>query len=144
MNQRKGFVQTLMHTPVQPRSRVSQFISLQGLIYMGVGIGYMALPDALLTALTGIDAGAHGLLRLCGFTVAIIGWFYLMGGRTGAASFALATVVDRLVVPLVCAAFVMTGQVPFQTVAPLAVIDPALAGMTWWMWRSEPSLNPTS
>jgi len=49
--------------------------------------------------------------------VVVVGWFYVMGGRTRAHSFCLATVVDRLLIP--------------------AFLDPLLALGAYAIWRRE-------
>ena len=139
MSERPGFFQDLMATPKQPLSRLARFTSVQGLFYMVLGLVLMVSPTEVLTLLTGLAEEGQPALRLCGFTVVVVGWFYFMGGRTGASSFALATVVDRAIVPFVMVGFVLTDQLSLQLVAPVAILDPVLAFITWRIWRQTPT-----
>ena len=93
----------------------------------------MEIMEAALFVELGPMAG--GLGNLLGMTVMFIGWFYVMGGRTGAESFALATVVDRLLVPFFIAPFLLAGDVPVMAVAAFGVIDPLLAVGALIIWR---------
>ena len=135
MSERPGFFKALMATPEKPLSRLSRFTAAQGLFYMGLGLVLMLSPSSVLTLLTGLTDDGLAVFRFCGFTVVVVGWFYFIGGRTGAASFALATVADRVIVPFACAGFVLSGQLSIQLVAPLAILDPILAFFAWRMWR---------
>jgi len=63
--------------------------------------------------------------------LAIIGWFYFFGGRTGGRQFVAASVLDRLVlVPLVMVPIAMSGAFPRPLLA-FAIIDPVLAIVAW-------------
>ncbi len=139
MSNRPGFMETLMAAPQEPSSRAARFVSHQGFIYMLFGVCLMLGPSSLLSLLNGMSADEQAMVRLCGLTLTLIGWFYYFGGRTGAASFALCTVADRAVVPFALAGLVWFGGVSLQLVAPLAVLDPILAVLTWRMWRAEHS-----
>ena len=135
-----SFLSTLRARP--PRlSRLSRYTVANGVLYLAIGLGLYALPEPLLERalgadLEGFDAGlAHALC----FAVAVIGFFYVMGGRTGAASFGLATVVDRALVPLFLVPLWLGGQVAPAMVLPLVVLDPLLGLGAYLVWRSEPS-----
>ena len=141
MDERASFFTTLMSTPAEGRSRLSRFVSVQGCVYMAAGLFMMFSPSALLTVVNGLPVDGQALFRLCGFSMTVIGWFYFMGGRTGASSFALATVADRAVVPFACAAFVLFGGLTVQLVAPIAIADMVLGFLTWRVWRTE-AVNP--
>ena len=137
MEKRSGFLDTLMALPAGGQSKLAKFVSLQGIFYMVVGAAMSVCPSGLLALISGMPAEQLGLVRVCGFMVVLIGWFYFFGGRTGADSFAMATVADRLVVPIVLMAMVLVADVSLQLAAPFAVLDPILAFFTWRAWRSE-------
>ena len=55
----------------------------------------------------------QGLVRVIGLTVAVIGWFYLFGGRSGARQIVAASVVNRLTfVPAVLLPLALFGVFP--------------------------------
>ncbi len=137
MSDRQGFFETLLAKPVKPLSRLARFTSAQGIFYFVTGLAMMLGPTELLAGLNGLPADDQGMYRVVGFTLCIIGWFYFIGGRTGATSFGLATVADRAVVPFVCAGFVLTEQVSLMVVGPLAILDPILALIAWRLWRVD-------
>jgi hypothetical protein len=71
------------------------------------------------------------LVRVIGMLLAVVGWFYFFGGRTGGRQFVAATVLDRLVlVPLVLVPTVLAGVFP-RMMLVFAVLDPALALVAW-------------
>ena len=127
MEKRSGFLDTLMALPAGGQSKLAKFVSLQGIFYMVVGAAMSVCPSGLLALISGMPTEQLGLVRVCGFMVVLIGWFYFFGGRTGADSFAMATVADRLVVPIVLMAMVLLADVSLQLAAPFAVLDPVLA-----------------
>ncbi len=137
MSDRPGFFETLLAKPAKPLSRLARFTSAQGIFYMAMGGAMIFSPAELLTTLNGISPDGQGLFRVVGFTLSIIGWFYFIGGRTGATSFGLATVADRVVVPFAAAGFVLAGQATLQTVLPFAILDPLLAFVAWRIWRTD-------
>jgi hypothetical protein len=80
------------------------------------------------------------LTRVIGMMLAIVGWFYYFGGRTGGRQFVAATVVDRLVlVPLVLIPVALSGTFP-NVMFAFAALDPLLALVAWRLLaRSEGS-----
>jgi hypothetical protein len=77
------------------------------------------------------------LVRVIGMLIAIVGWFYFFGGRTGGRQFVAATVLDRLVlVPLVLVPIALAGVFP-KTMLLFAVLDPVLALVAWRMLASR-------
>ena len=73
----------------------------------------------------------QGLIRVMGLTVAVIGWFYLFGGRSGARQIVAASVVNRLTfVPAVLLPLALSGVFPHLLVS-FAILDPALAIGAW-------------
>ena len=71
------------------------------------------------------------LIRVIGLTLAVIGWLYLFGGRSGARQIVAASVIDRLVfVPAVLVPVAMGGVFP-HLLLTLAILDPLLAIGAW-------------
>jgi len=136
MPDQPGFLATVRAAP-KDRSRASRLTSAQGVFYAAVGVALTLAPSNLLALVNGMPADEQGMVRMSGVLIVIIGWFYFMGGRTGAPSFALATVVDRLAIPFALGGLVLFADVSLQLVAPIIVLDPILAAMVWWAWRTE-------
>jgi hypothetical protein len=119
-------------------SPLSTYIVANGCLYLVLGVGLLvgAGPvGGLLEAVEGTRMHDLGMVRVAGMMLAIIGWFYVMGGRTGATSFALATVADRAVVPFVLIPLWWFGELPASIAWSFALLDPALAFGAWWLWR---------
>jgi hypothetical protein len=138
------FFAALRATPSADLSPLCRYIVANGLLYLGCGLVLLLVPPQVVEALlfTSLDGFEPGLVRLVGMSLAVIGWFYVMGGRTGATSFALATVVDRLLVPFVLVPLAVTGAVPPAGVLPVAVLDPVLALGALWIWRRSAPSSP--
>jgi hypothetical protein len=69
--------------------------------------------------------------------VAVIGWLYLFGGRSGGRQFAACTVLDRwILVPIVLVPIAIAGVFP-HTFFAFALLDVALAIGTWVMLRRK-------
>ena len=134
-----SFLKTLLAQP--PPSPLSTYTTWNGVLYLVMGLSIFAWPGQvqLIFGADPFEAGEGGLMRVIGFTVAVIGWFYVMGGRTGAASFGLATVVDRLLVPAFLLPLGASGIVDMHLVVPFAVLDPVLGVGAFLVWkRSTP------
>ena len=79
------------------------------------------------------------MARVVGMSVAIIGWLYFFGGRSGGRQFVAASVIDRLVlVPLVLVPLALSGAFT-HTLLFFAVLDPALALVAWRLLASSKS-----
>ena len=104
-----------------------------GVFYAANGLLLLAWPGAV-QVLFGDPAFAgreEALVRLIGMLLAIVGWFYFFGGRTGGRQFVASTVLDRLVlVPLVLIPTALAGVFP-NVMFTFAVVDPALALVSW-------------
>jgi hypothetical protein len=71
-----------------------------------------------------------------GMAVAVIGWLYVFGGRSGARQFGPASVVDRVVlVPVVLVPLVTAGVFP-HVLGAFAILDPSL-GIGAWMLHNR-------
>lgn len=134
-----SFFAALWHRP-EPLTPLARYTVANGLLYLAIGVTlfFAARPIvALVAAVEGFVVTDVGLVRVAGMAVAIIGWFYVAGGRTGAPSFALATVADRAVVPFLLVPLWWIGEAPALLTLPFAVLDPALAIGAWWLWRRD-------
>jgi hypothetical protein len=120
-------------------STASKYTVLNGVIYLGTGALFIAWPGVTQTLF--MDAGFVGheraLLRVIGLTLAVIGWLYLFGGRSGARQAVAASVVDRLVfVPVVLVPLVIAGVFP-HLLGTLAILDPSLGIGAWVLLNRE-------
>lgn len=78
-------------------------------------------------------------MRVAGFSVLVIGWFYVFGARTRAASFALATVVDRALVPVFLLPLGLTGAIEPNLAYAFSILDPVLGLGAFLVWRRTTS-----
>lgn len=120
-----------------PSTALSRYTELNGALYLATGLLLYAWPGAAQTlffapAFVGSEAG---LVRMLGVVLAVVGWFYVMGGRTGVDSMGLATVVDRLLVPAFLVPLAVTGAVAPQLALPFAILDPLLGLGAFVIWR---------
>ncbi len=132
----RRFLATLLHVPPEGLSPLSRFIVSNGVLYLGLGLLLLVVPMSVheLAFFTSLEGYEPGMVRVTAMLLAIVGWFYIIGGRTGTPSFALATVVDRLLVPLVPVPLAFTGAVPAMSVMPFAILDPVLAVVALGIW----------
>jgi len=140
MSDPRSFRSVLWSQPPGPHSRLSRYIIANGVLYMAIGASIYLAPVAMLERvffLPPLTPLEQGLLRALGSVAAIIGWFYVMGGRTRAASFCLATVADRLVVPFLFVPLWLMGLGPPGLVFSFSVLDPVLAIGAYVIWRRE-------
>jgi hypothetical protein len=110
-------------------STASKYTAMNGVLYLATGGLLVAWPEV--TQAIFMDApfvGHEGaLIRVIGLTLAVIGWLYLFGGRSGARQIVAASVVDRLVfVPAVLVPVALAGVFPHLLLS-LAILDPLLA-----------------
>jgi hypothetical protein len=133
-----GFFETLTAAP--PLSALSKYTVANGLLYIATGSAILFMPAdwlALALMLDGWQGYEEGWARMIGFTLAVVGWFYVMGGRTGAASFGLATVVDRAIVPFAMFGLWSTGKVAVGMVIGVGILDPILGLGAYLIWSRE-------
>jgi hypothetical protein len=111
----------------------STYTALGGAIYLAAGallVAWSGATQALFMerAFVGDE---QGLVRAIGLTVAVIGWFYLFGGRSGARQIVAASVVNRLTfVPAVLLPLAASGVFPYLLLT-FAMLDAALAVGAW-------------
>ncbi len=124
-----------------PSTALSRYTGWNGVFYVAFGLTLLLWPGAAQTLFMAhpYQAGEAGLARALGFTVAVIGYFYVFGARTGATSFGLATVVDRALVPLVMIPLALTGAVDAHLALPLGILDPLLGLGALLIWRRSKS-----
>ena len=131
-----SFFQELLESP--PPTRLSRYTEWNGAFYLVFGVVTYVWPGVLqVLGAAPFQGSEQGLVRLTGFTLIVIGWFYVMGARTRANSFGLATVADRFVVPFFLLPLGLTGAVDPHIVVPFAIIDPLLAIGAIMIWRSK-------
>jgi hypothetical protein len=114
-------------------STASKYTAINGVIYLGAGALLLAWPGATQIVFREPDFVGHeqGLIRVIGFSVAIIGWLYLFGGRTGGRQVVAASVIERLIfVPLVLVPLAFAGVFPHLLVA-VTILDVTLAIGAW-------------
>lgn len=123
-------------------STASKYTSLNGLLYLASGGLLMAWPGVIQTVLGDEPFQGHeaALVRVLGMALAVIGWLYFFGGRSGGRQVVAASVLDRLIlVPLVLVPTALAGVFP-HTMIGFAILDPALALGAWWLLaRNTPS-----
>lgn len=114
-------------------SQASKYTAINGLVYLGAGALLMVWPGAVQTLLFDEPFAGHeeALFRVVGMAVAIIGWLYFFGGRSGGRQFAACTVLDRsILVPIVLLPLVIAGVFP-HTFLAFILLDVGLAIGTW-------------
>jgi len=142
MDTPNSFWSTLWAQPPGPHSLLSRYVVANGLLYLAIGAAMYLLPASLLAQVFLIESFSgyeEGLARSVGVTLAVIGWFYVMGGRTRADSFGLSTVVDRLLIPVVLVPLMMMGKVAVGMALPFAILDPVLGIGAYVIWLRERS-----
>ena len=106
---------------------------MNGFIYLALGALFIVWPGSVQTIFMDVPfVGREStLFRVVGMAVAVIGWLYLFGGRSGARQFGPASVLDRVVlVPAVLVPLVIAGIFP-HTLGASAILDPALGIGAW-------------
>ena len=131
----------IRHLLERPRSlsRDAKYTVLNGVAYMAVGTLLIVWPGVTQTVFRDSAFAGHeeALMRVIGLTVAVIGWLYIFGGRSGARQFVAASVVDRLVfVPLVLIPLAIAGVFPHLFIT-FALLDTSLAIGAWALLARE-------
>jgi hypothetical protein len=124
----------------KPRlSPASKFQSLNGVVYFGAGLGLILWPGLVQVLLRDPRFTGHesALFRALGLTVAMIGWHYYFGGRTGGNQVVAASLIERLIyVPVVLLPLAFAGVFPHTFVA-FTALDIGLAIRAWMLLRAE-------
>ena len=119
----------------RPLSTVSKYTVINGLFYLANGAVLIAWPGIAQTLFFEAPFVGHeaGLFRVIGMTLAVIGWLYLFGGRSGGRQVAASTVFDRLIlVPGVLFPIALSGTFPHLCIL-FAILDPILGLGAWWL-----------
>ena len=127
-----SFFNELLDKPAN-LSTASKYSVMNGFIYLALGALLLVWPGAVQTIFMDapFDGNESALFRVVGMAVAVIGWLYLFGGRSGARQFGPASVLDRVVlVPVVLVPLVISGIFP-HTLGAFAILDPALGIGAW-------------
>lgn len=136
---------TLLFAPPEtPRSPLARYTEANGLFYLATGAAFYVAPG-LLTFVPGMapfDGFEEGMMRALGMVVAFIGWFYYIGGRTNSVRFGLATVLDRLLVPVFLLPLVLTGQLQAPLGLAFSVLDPLLGLGAYLIWAKQEKGTP--
>jgi hypothetical protein len=129
----------MLETPAGSPSALSRYTFWNGVMYMAVGTALYLVPDVVrqLLFMAPFSGREEGYMRLLGVAVTVIGWFYVFGARTRADSFSLATVGDRIAVPVLLLPLYFTGQLEAGVIFAFALLDPLLALGAYVIWRSQ-------
>ena len=133
------FFQALLTRPNTPSTRLSRYTERCGYGYVLLGLLLFFAPGAQVAVglLPPFSGQEEGMYRLIGMSLAFVGYFYVFGGRGQSQVFGLATVLDRLVVPLFGLYVLQVSTIAPMVVLPMCVLDPILAMGGYWMWRKD-------
>src|SRR4029077_416757 len=118
----------------------SKYAVMNGYMYLALGALFIVWPGSVQTIFMDAPFGGHesALFRVIGMAVAVIGWLYVFGGRSGARQFGPASVLDRVVlVPAVLLPMVIADIFP-HTMGAFAFLDPALGIGSWVLHHRKP------
>ena len=131
------FTSDLLETP--PRlSSASKWTAMNGYVYLSLGALFIVWPGAIQTIFRDAPFAGHegALFRMLGLTIAVIGWLYLFGGRSGGRQIVPASVLDRwILVPGVGIPVALSGVFP-HTILAFVLLDISLA-LGAWILRSK-------
>jgi hypothetical protein len=123
-----SFINDLLEKPAN-LSISSKYAVMNGFSYLGAGALLIVWPGAVQMLLRDPAFVGHegALFRVIGMAVAVIGWLYVFGGRSGAQQFGPASVLDRVVlVPVV-----LVPRIFPHTLGAFAILDPTLGIGAW-------------
>jgi hypothetical protein len=118
-------------------SAASKYTTMNGYIYLGLGALFIIWPGSIQTLFMDEPFSGHeaALFRVIGMAVAVIGWLYVFGGRSGGRQVVAASVVDRWVlVPAVGVPVALSGVFPHVVLA-FVILDASLALGAWMIRR---------
>ena len=137
------FVRALLDAPAA--TPLGRYTQANGVLYAVMGLALFSFPQLFQSiGADDFEAGERGLVRTLAFVLIVIGWFYVMGGRTAADSFGLSTVVDRvIIVPAFLVPLAASGAVDPAIVLPIAILDPVLGLGALAVWLRTRDRVPT-
>tara|TARA_Y100001970_G_scaffold177834_1_gene216662 strand:+ start:3972 stop:4394 length:423 start_codon:yes stop_codon:yes gene_type:complete len=122
------------------RTVLIKYIEVNAFLYMLIGLSFCFFPKlhsslGLIPETVGREVS---FLRVIGFTLFLVGYFYFFGARTHKTSFCLATIFDRLIlVPIFLGFIVIYGALEIRFVLPFLILDPVLALIGLYLWKKE-------
>jgi hypothetical protein len=131
-----SFMGDLLEMPAH-LSAASKWTVMNSCVYLGLGALFIFWPGAVQTIFMDQPFQGHeeALFRVIGLTVAVIGWLYLFGGRSGSRQTVAASVLDRwILVPGVLVPVALAGVFPHILLA-FALLDASLALGAWVLRR---------
>jgi hypothetical protein len=131
-----SFTSDLLETPLH-LSSASKWTEMNGYVYLSLGALFIVWPGAVQTLFRDEPfAGRESaLFRMLGLTIAVIGWLYLFGGRSGGRQIVPASVLDRwILVPGVGVPVALSGVFPHAILA-FVLLDASLALGAWILRR---------
>jgi hypothetical protein len=137
-----SFIDTLLDK--SRLSHASRFQALNGIIYLGAGLGIIVWPGLIQVVFRDSNFTGHesGLFRALGLTIAVIGWHYYFGGRSGSKQVIAAGLIERLIyVPLVLLPLAFVGIFSHTFVA-FTALDVGLAIRAAMLLRAERAHEP--
>jgi hypothetical protein len=118
--------------------KASRWTVMNGYVYLSLGALFILWPGVVQAVFRDEPFAAHegGLFRMLGLTIAVIGWLYLFGGRSGSRQIVPASVLDRwILVPAVGIPVALSGVFPHAILA-FVLLDASLA-LGAWILRSR-------
>jgi hypothetical protein len=122
-----SLIDTLVKKP--SLTSASKFQESNGILYFVAGLGLILWPGIVQVLLRDPPFTGHesALFRALGLTIAVIGWHYFFGGRTGGKQVIAAGLIERLIyVPLGLLPLAAAGVFPHTFVA-FTALDVGLA-----------------
>ena len=122
------------------RTTLVKYIEVNAFLYMLIGLSFCFFPmlHSSLGLIPEVVGREVSFLRVIGFTLFLVGYFYFFGARTHKVSFCLATIFDRLIlVPIFLGFIVMYGKLEIGFVLPFLILDPVLALIGLYLWKKE-------
>lgn len=116
-------------------SAAAKSIFVYAIYLLGLGATLLLVPNIPLP-IFGIPQATEVWIRVLGMTVITIAIFYFTAARYEYRPIFVSSVVIRLYVPIVFAAFIMAGFAPWNLIL-LTPLDVIFAAWTWQALRSE-------
>ena|SRR5215212_7668052 len=108
-------------------SAASLSVLVFGSYLVGLGLTLLVVPNVLL-GIFGIPGTDEVWVRILGVVLAVIGYYQIQGGRTGAEWFMRASVLGRAAIGVTLFGLVVVGVAP-PVIALFGAVD--LAGAMW-------------
>lgn len=119
----------------------SKYTVFNGFVYVTLGVLLILWPGAIQTVFRerAFVGDEQGLMRVIGFVVLLIGYYLVIGGRSGSRQATAASVIDRItIVPLVLLPIAISGVFPHFLIT-VVIVDFCLAVSTWMLLRADTS-----